>query len=351
MTRWWEGDPSERFWLEITDRQDLGDDLNAPLEREEGGSYWSYDLVREVREGDVVLHYRTRPTGQITAWSQAVGAPFDDEVFWGAHGQAGGRGAVEPYWRPGVRHPLDGAFDLSAPVTKEQLRDLEPAIRAVHRRLRGLHPGQALYFPFQLSDSRPLRAFQGYLTKFPRALVEAIPGLAEVAAAAEPSAANPAPAVGTAVLGADYRRPDPDSRRSQREPFTVDPDAIDRGTRKHDETQNALSDAVREAGLIPRSHEAGEPSFDLAWDDGEEIVVAEVKSLTKRNEERQLRLALGQVQRYAHLLTAKGRPVRAVIAAERKPSDESWLALCDSLGVTLVWPEAFGTLFAPSARE
>ena len=34
--------------------------------------------------------------------------------------------------------------------------------------------------------------------------------------------------------------------------------------------------------------------FDIAWDDDDDIVVAEVKSLTTRNEEKQLRLALGQ---------------------------------------------------------
>jgi hypothetical protein len=60
---------------------------------------------------------------------------------------------------------------------------------------------------------------------------------------------------------------------------------------------------------------------------------------------RALRLGLGQVLRYAHLLGAKGRPVRRVIAVEREPSDASWIELCEAAGVTLVWPETFGTLF------
>ena len=98
----------------------------------EGGTdYWSYAFVQEVREGDVVLHYRTRPRGALTHWSRAVGEAYRDEVLWGAHGQAGGRGPVTPYLRPGWRHPLDGPYELAEPVTADQLRDLEGEIRGV----------------------------------------------------------------------------------------------------------------------------------------------------------------------------------------------------------------------------
>lgn len=42
---WWEGIREERFWVEITDRPDLGFDLAAPQVNEDGHSYRSYDLV------------------------------------------------------------------------------------------------------------------------------------------------------------------------------------------------------------------------------------------------------------------------------------------------------------------
>src|SRR3954451_14848661 len=89
--------------MEITDRDDLGTDLHAPAQTETGRQYWSYAFVREVRGGDVVLHYRARPINAITHWSRATGEPYADEVFWGAHGQASGRGPVAPYWRAGWR--------------------------------------------------------------------------------------------------------------------------------------------------------------------------------------------------------------------------------------------------------
>ena len=50
--------------------------------------------------------------------------------------------------------------------------------------------------------------------------------------------------------------------------------------------------------------------------------VAEVKS-TMRNEEKQLRLDLGQVLRYANLLDPN-RGVVPVLVAERQSSDRTW---------------------------
>ncbi len=110
-------------------------------------------------------------------------------------------------------------------------------------------------------------------------------------------------------------------------------------------TSEALFEVVTAAELVPRSPLPGEPTFDIAWENGEAIVGAEVKSLTRSNEERQMRLALRQVLRYAQLSEAKGRPVRRVIATEREPTDASWSELCRALGVALVWPTVFESLF------
>ena len=238
--------------------------------------------MREVREGDVVLHYRARPINAITHWSRAVGEAYRDQVYWGAHGQASGRGPITPYWRPGWRHPLDGPYELAQPVTANDLRAAEDSIRAVQDQLRAEHPGVSIYFPFQLSDARPLRAFQGYLTKFPRALTDVLPQLAEVRRLAEqtrPTAGDPAPRASDGSLGGEYRRANPNARTARREPFSVDPDLVDRALQSHAETQEALADAVTAAGLVPRSPLPGEPTFDIAWDTRDAIVVAEIKSL------------------------------------------------------------------------
>lgn len=341
--RWWAEDPREIYWLEITDRADLGVDLAAPQTNEDGRRYWSYDLVLEVDEGDVVLHYETRPTNGITHWSRATGEPYDDEIIWGAHGQASGRGPVEPYPRPAWRRSLEGPFPLAAPVSMEVLREAEEEIRRVERELRDRYGARTrLYFPFQLSDHRPVRAFQGYITKMPRDLLLAIPGLAEVVEIAEatrPTASQTAPRARSAGIGAAYRRPNEEvATRPERDPHAVDPNLVDRALRIHARVQNAVADLVEGAGLVPRSPEPGEPSFDLAWEDGDTLHLVEVKSMRNTNEEKQLRLALGQIIRYGHQMRPDGLRLVRHIVVESQPSDPSWERLCDALGIRLSWP-------------
>ena len=138
-------------------------------------------------------------------------------------------------------------------------------------------------------------------------------------------------------VGARYRREDENAPRKPAKPFDVDPDVVDRGTRAHKRTQNAFADRLTADGLEPLSPDSGDPPFDIAWVDHDALFVGEVKSLTDANEEEQLRLALGQVLRYAQRLRAGGRNVVPVIIVEREPSDPTWFALCASLGVQLCW--------------
>jgi len=67
------------------------------------------------------------------------------------------------------------------------------------------------------------------------------------------------------------------------------------------------------------------------------------KEVLVRNEERQLRLGLGQVLRYRQVLAHSGN-VAAVIAVPHSPADAGWLTLCELLGVSLVWPSKFDVL-------
>ena len=118
----------------------------------------------------------------------------------------------------------------------------------------------------------------------------------------------------------------------------LDPDIGGRGLRAHAATQNLLAREIELAGYAPRQPRPDEPQYDLAWHDGAVTWVAEVKSLTTSNEERQLRLALGQVMRYRQLLTDREGVVRAAIAVEREPKDPTWKRLCDEARITLLWP-------------
>ena len=124
----------------------------------------------------------------------------------------------------------------------------------------------------------------------------------------------------------------------------MDPDKVDRGKQAHADTQDALAAHLRSCGIEPRSSEGDEPEYDLAWQHDGVVYVAEIKSTTPENEEKQLRLGLGQVLRYRHQLGGGAHQVVAVLVPERDPTDDSWSELCQSLGVVLVWPGEFASL-------
>jgi hypothetical protein len=341
MHRWWDGRPAERFWLEITDRTDLGVDLKAPQAGDNGREVWSYSLVNDVEDDDVVFHY-WKPEAAITAWSRAVGESWEEEIEWASHGMVARDAGVLPYRRPGFRMGLQDFTDLDEPVTLDEIRLAEPALRTIVAALED-DVGKPVYFPVALSELRPPRMQQAYLTKLPAAMVDWFPSLTAAASRAD-IAALPRSADGTSVdvgLGVEYREADEEASTSERDAFAVDPSVVERGLRGHAATQNALAAWVMAQGLVPRSPKPEEPNFDLAWQDRGISFVAEVKSTTISNEEKQLRLGLGQVLRYRQLLARTGCEARAVLAVERKPSDETWITLCRELRVDLVWPGHF----------
>ncbi|WP_448616211.1 hypothetical protein [Modestobacter sp. URMC 112] len=126
---------------------------------------------------------------------------------------------------------------------------------------------------------------------------------------------------------------------SAAQPFDVDPDAVDRGLLAHYRTLEALAEWVGARGWRPRLPARGEPLYDLSWQDDDEVVhVAEVKSTTEENREKQLRLGLGQVLRYRHALAASGREVQAWLVTEDPVRDDTWNPVCAAVGVRLTSP-------------
>lgn len=180
INEWWAADPAQKYWLEITDREDLGADLHAPKLDGSGRVNWTYELVRYVQPGDTVLHWHKYLIGRpaLVGYSQAVGPLTEDTIIWQAHGTYG-RARAEAMPSPSWRLPLRAYRELAAPVEQEALRAAEPRLRAVWNLLSDQYQG-SLYFPFVFSDSRPIRTAQSYLTKFPSELLALLPGLEKV---------------------------------------------------------------------------------------------------------------------------------------------------------------------------
>lgn len=176
---WWDGIETERYWLEATDREDIGSDLRAPLLDGADMENWRYGLFRHARPSDVVFHYDKR-IGAITSFSRISGEVYEAPIIWAARGSyARDRGAV-PTEVPGYRIPLKGHTKLEKPITLEAIRTSRDQIGALYDAL----PKGARYFPFELSD-RPIRPLQGYAFKLPAAFVDLF--VADAIEAAEPT--------------------------------------------------------------------------------------------------------------------------------------------------------------------
>lgn len=178
VNKWWRHDPTERYWLEITNREDIGTNLLAPQVNDRGEEYWSYALVREVRPGDLVLHWDKNHGPGVVGYSHVRGEAFASTITWqsrGSYGRQRNASGPERAWEA----PLGGYRLLKQPVTQARLRAIESTIRSQRDHLMDNVDGP-IYFPFALSDTRPLRAAQGYLTKLPRVLVEELPELLEL---------------------------------------------------------------------------------------------------------------------------------------------------------------------------
>lgn len=166
---WWRDVPTERYWLESTDREDLGADLRAPELDESGRENWRYSLFKLSRPGDVVYHYH-KPQDAIIAVSSVQGEWKSKPIVWGARGTFARAKKLRPRERPGYTVPLTNFRLLASPLRLDQLRADKAQLQLLLERLRNEYPGRALYFPFELA-SRPVRPLQGYAFKLPSAFV------------------------------------------------------------------------------------------------------------------------------------------------------------------------------------
>lgn len=146
------------------------------------------------------------------------------------------------------------------------------------------------------------------------------------------------------AVGQPYVDKDERVATARAEPWATDPDAVDRGLAAHRRLQNLIAAHLRASGLTPVDPRPGDPQFDVGWEAEGGVGIVEVKSLTEANEEAQLRLGLGQLLRYRQQMRRGDWEVRAFLAVERQQQDVSWAALCEEVGVVLVWPAVLEAL-------
>jgi hypothetical protein len=336
---WWSRDTRERYWMEITDRSDIGTDLHCPQRDIALRPSPGFSAIWFLREGDVVVHYN-KNVKAIVAWSLVAGQVEAAPTLWTSHRRSTvQRVGSTPRLQPGWWVDLEGPFLLTEPVSLGQLRQRGSDILATQAALSASHG--RIYAPFCAhGENAILRPTQYYLTKLPQSVVGLLPELAECGAT--PDAVSSVPTAGQDGLDSDgpgvpWREPEATPRPGDHLLIEINTEAVERGLKGHVETERALGTALRAFKIEPQAPQSAAINYDLLWEHRGVLYVAEVKSTTPRNEDKQLRLGLGQVIWYRHKLVSKlSRNVVAVLVPESRPSDGGWYDACADAGVILL---------------
>ena len=189
---WWTDDPTQKYWIEITDRDDIGAELRAPQLADDDKPEWGYELVRFVRPDDVVLHWRAVSGHRdLIGYSRVTGPAYEATWAWQSKGTSGrartGPEVEEPAWMA----PLAGLTLFPAPLTRAQLQTYKVKVLDLKARLTEAYGGASLYFPFYEYGGKELRVTQAYMAKFPAQLLtlfglDAVPGAQAARKAVEP---------------------------------------------------------------------------------------------------------------------------------------------------------------------
>ena len=179
INAWWEHRPGERFWLDVTNRDDRDLCLAAPRGTGSSSTGWTHRLITHVKGGDIVFHYDASLRA-IVAASIAHGRVEKRERSWPAHDGVEGSGPPGrklPSWSIRLRQ----STELDTPVSLSEIArvqwDLYPALRALEDTV-----GDPLHYAFEMGDMETTRPLFGYVLKLPAILVQGIPGLASAAA-------------------------------------------------------------------------------------------------------------------------------------------------------------------------
>lgn len=151
------------------------------------------------------------------------------------------------------------------------------------------------------------------------------------------------PQPGDGILGGPLQRRH--TVRHQASELRLDLNRLDEATEAHESTVDALIHhlALQHIGVCTPARNA--PRFDAGWSRGEDVFIAEVKSLTGAIEDQQIRLGIGQILDYVHQLKSArtfGR-IRPVLVLEKRPTDLRWSSLAEANSILLTWaPEFLG---------
>ena len=174
MNTWWEGNASENLWVEITDRNDLGNNIKAPVSAQKGKKTSGYELPKYVREGDVILHWWKRAKNRINhgfyGYSIVVGSIQDEETSWAPRGRYSKGASREP--KPSTVWNLSNFTELQKPILIGDINSQKDQILQLINSLEKKY-GKPIYFPFCKRQGK-IAVNQTYFAKLPVEFLDVI---------------------------------------------------------------------------------------------------------------------------------------------------------------------------------
>lgn len=160
--RWWDGDPTQRYWMEIAYVAEFGSQLVAP-------PTGNHDRMHDVTAGDVVLHWVSRKNPM--RWTPGI---------YGVSRVAGELRPGAGSWLGEEANtiPLTDYTALAKPLLLNDLREHQEVILGILDSLRVQYPKpKRIDFPFNRHPRAGLKPNQGYLYKMPEQVIGAVPDL------------------------------------------------------------------------------------------------------------------------------------------------------------------------------
>jgi hypothetical protein len=275
---WWDGDPAERYWVEIRKEPGTGTGVWCPTLDEDGSRDPWYELVASVRRDEVVYHWNAREHRFV------------------------GRGIAAANARTNHRDakyevPLRAFTPIVAEVSLPQVRAQAAALYQLRTKLQRKH-GSPLYLPFQFTKNRARLSFMSnYFAKLPSAMVKSFfgpDGLAEHTLPVATKESSEGSAGALATLGVDPRgfllpfRPKSDTK------YVVDLQGGRRiRGREHERLVNKCAAWLSHKGLQPARNAA----VDLGLEQPPVVIEAKVIGASWA---KPIREAVGQLYEYRY---------------------------------------------------
>jgi hypothetical protein len=172
MNEWWSSQPNQRFWVEITDRADLGKNIIAPQRAQAGKNTPGYDLLNFVHEGDIVFHWWRKPSNPelrgFYGYSEIVGSMQEGIIPWKSRGRYAENEVAGP--KPAKYWNLASFNEFQNPILVGDLNKRKNEVFDLILNLEKKY-GKPIYFPFCKREGK-VAANQTYFAKLPLELLE-----------------------------------------------------------------------------------------------------------------------------------------------------------------------------------